>query len=53
MSTRQSLWIALDDDLVRALDQLATAKRITGHELARIALRLGVEAMRQRQGAAR
>jgi predicted transcriptional regulator len=51
-TVRESLWIALDGDLVRALDDLAKAKGITRHEAARVALRLGLELVRQQKGRA-
>jgi metal-responsive CopG/Arc/MetJ family transcriptional regulator len=47
--TRESLWIALDEELVRELDALAKAKGITRHEAARIVLRLGVELLQRQQ----
>jgi predicted transcriptional regulator len=49
MSTRESLWIALDDDLVRFLDALAKSKGVTRHEAARIVLRVGVELLQRQQ----
>lgn len=51
--TRESLWIALDTDLVRFLDAMARAKGVTRHEAASIVLRLGVELLQRQQGGAR
>ena len=47
--TRESLWIALDDDLVRFLDAVAREKKTTRHEAARIVLRVGVELLQLKQ----
>jgi metal-responsive CopG/Arc/MetJ family transcriptional regulator len=49
VSTRESLWLHVDEELLRQLDALAASKGVTRHELARIAMRLGVEAMRPRR----
>lgn len=51
MSTHESLWLRVDPDVLRAIDELAKAKGITRHEAARIVLRLGVELLkRKREG---
>lgn len=48
MTVRESLWIGIDDELLRELDAIAAAKGITRHEAARVAIRLGVELVRRR-----
>jgi hypothetical protein len=52
---RESLWIYVDDELLRNIDGLAKRMSVTRHELGRIAMRLGVEQMlrRRREGADR
>jgi hypothetical protein len=41
--TRESLWLSVDADDLRALERLARARQITLHDAARVALRLGLE----------
>ncbi len=53
MSTRETLALPVDADLVRELDAIAKALGVSRHEAARVALSLGVEAMRQPKGAGR
>jgi predicted transcriptional regulator len=48
---RESIWVALDEDLVRALDELAKRRGVTRHEIARIALRLGADEIRRARAA--
>jgi predicted transcriptional regulator len=43
---RESLWLHIPDDLLGQLDALAKARGVTRHDIARLALRLGTEAMR-------
>lgn len=43
----ESVWLALDADTLRAVDELARRRGITRHESARVLLRLGVETSRR------
>jgi hypothetical protein len=49
MTVRESLWLHVDEELLRNLDGLAARQGVTRHELARIAMRLGVEQMMRRR----
>jgi predicted transcriptional regulator len=51
--TRESILIPVDVDLLRQLDALALASGSTRHDLARVAIGLGIEIMRQPRGAGR
>jgi len=43
---RESIWLALDADLVRDLEALARIRGVTKHDVASLALKPGIEAMR-------
>jgi hypothetical protein len=54
VSTRESLWLTIDDEALRVVEAFAKLKNISRHEAARAILRLGIEILqRQREEARR